>query len=111
MWRHQLIRRCRGSTRALSALALITGVVWLGATALPLDWQAWIGLTYPAPSMLGEIGQTMPIRTAAVASAAASTANLGWNDDDRWLLALPVAHVGGLSVVTRCLIARRTDGA
>jgi o-succinylbenzoate---CoA ligase len=46
-------------------------------------------------------------RRAFVASARASAANLGWRDDDRWLLRLPVAHVGGLSVVTRCLLARR----
>ncbi len=45
-------------------------------------------------------------RRAFVASAAASEANLGWQPDDRWLLRLPVAHVGGLSVVTRCLLAR-----
>lgn len=47
-------------------------------------------------------------RRAFIASAAASAANLGWQDDDRWLLCLPFAHVGGLSIVTRCLLARRT---
>lgn len=46
-------------------------------------------------------------RRAFLAAAAASAENLGWTDDDRWLLALPLAHVGGLSVVTRCLLARR----
>ena len=29
------------------------------------------------------------------------------NIDDCWLLAMPVARVGGLSIVTRCLAARR----
>ena len=43
-----------------------------------------------------------------VASAQASSANLGWQDDDCWLLAMPLARVGGLSIVTRCLAARRT---
>jgi len=47
-------------------------------------------------------------RRAFAAAAAASAANLGWRDDDRWLLDLPVAHVGGLSIVTRCLLARTT---
>jgi len=42
-----------------------------------------------------------------VASAAASAANLGWRDDDCWLLAMSIARVGGLSIVTRCLAARR----
>src|SRR6185295_3394697 len=45
-------------------------------------------------------------RRAFLAAAAASAGNLGWLPDDRWLLCLPLAHVGGLSVVTRCLLAR-----
>lgn len=44
---------------------------------------------------------------AFVASAAASAENLGWTADDRWLLVLPLCHVGGLSVLTRCVLARR----
>ena len=47
-------------------------------------------------------------RRAFAAAAQASAENLGWRGDDRWLLSLPVAHVGGLSILTRCLIARRT---
>lgn len=46
-------------------------------------------------------------RRAMVASAVASAANLGWQDDDRWLLALPLAHVGGFSILLRCLLGRR----
>ncbi|RMH39985.1 MAG: 2-succinylbenzoate--CoA ligase, partial [Deltaproteobacteria bacterium] len=42
------------------------------------------------------------------ASATASASVLGWRDGDRWLCPLPVAHVGGLSVITRCVIARAT---
>lgn len=45
-------------------------------------------------------------RRAFRASAVASAANLGWKEDDRWLLCMPLAHVGGLSVVLRCLAAR-----
>jgi O-succinylbenzoic acid--CoA ligase len=47
-------------------------------------------------------------RAAFLASARGSAHNLGWIEDDRWLLCLPICHVGGLSIVTRCLIARRT---
>ncbi|MBX3251333.1 MAG: AMP-binding protein [Myxococcales bacterium] len=47
-------------------------------------------------------------RRAFVAAARASEANLGWRDDDRWLLSLPPAHVGGLSVLVRAFLARRT---
>ncbi len=46
-------------------------------------------------------------RRAARAAAALSAAHLGWREDDRWLLALPLAHVGGLAIVIRCLVARR----
>lgn len=42
---------------------------------------------------------------ALVAAADASAAHLGWRPADRWLLTIPVAHVGGLSIVTRCLLA------
>lgn len=46
-------------------------------------------------------------RRAFVASEAAHAANLGWLPNDRWLLGMPPAHVGGLSILARCLIARR----
>ncbi|MDI1474966.1 AMP-binding protein [Polyangium sp. y55x31] len=46
-------------------------------------------------------------RGAFAASAAASAKNLGWTLDDRWLACMPLAHVGGLSIVTRCVEARR----
>ncbi len=42
------------------------------------------------------------------AAARASAANLGWCSHDRWLLSIPLAHVGGLSILTRCLFAGRT---
>lgn len=46
-------------------------------------------------------------RRAFAASARASASNLGWCSGDRWLLALPFAHIGGLSILTRCLEARQ----
>jgi O-succinylbenzoic acid--CoA ligase len=46
-------------------------------------------------------------RAGLVASARASAANLQWRDDDCWLLCMPIARVGGLSILTRCLAARR----
>ena len=46
-------------------------------------------------------------RRAFIASAEAHAANLGWAHDDRWLLAIPPAHIGGFSILTRSLIARR----
>ena len=46
-------------------------------------------------------------RSAMLTSARASEVNLGWQDDDCWLLCMPIAHVGGLSILTRCLAARK----
>jgi len=51
-------------------------------------------------------GAVLPA-AAFAAAADASAQNLGWRDDDRWLLALTPAHVGGLSILVRCLRARR----
>jgi len=59
----------------------------------------------------GTTGQPKLVRLstkALVAAADASAGNLGWHSDDRWLLNLTVGHVGGLSVITRCLLARKT---
>lgn len=47
-------------------------------------------------------------RRAFLAAIAASREGLGWRPRDRWLLALPLAHVGGLSILLRCLEGRTT---
>jgi len=67
-----------------------------------------------APALLiatsGSTGQPRLVRLshrALIAAAEASADRLGWNDDDRWLLSLSLCHIGGLSIATRCLIARR----
>jgi len=46
-------------------------------------------------------------RAALLASAKGHAGALRWVAADRWLLSLPVAHVGGLMIVVRCLRARR----
>ena len=74
-----------------------------GAKSLPAD-AAVIVLT---SGTTGEPRAAVLTRAALAASAAASAANLGWHDDDCWLLAMPIARVGGLSIITRSLIARR----
>jgi O-succinylbenzoic acid--CoA ligase len=56
---------------------------------------------------VGEPRGAVLTRSALAASAQASAANLGWEADDVWLLCMPLARVGGLSILTRCLSARR----
>jgi O-succinylbenzoic acid--CoA ligase len=45
-------------------------------------------------------------KNALIAAAEASAERLGWMDSDRWLLSLSLCHIGGLSIATRCLLAR-----
>lgn len=61
----------------------------------------------PTSGSTGEPRLVELSRRAVMASAKASAENLGWEPDDRWLLCLPLAHTGGLSVVLRCLLARK----
>lgn len=44
---------------------------------------------------------------ATLGAAAALSERLPFGPADRWILTLPLSHVGGLSVVTRCVCARR----
>ncbi len=73
----------------------------------PVDPQATMAILYTSGTT-GRAKGAMLSRSGFVAAAAASAKNLGWREDDRWLLCMPIAHVGGLSIVTRCLSARRT---
>ena len=41
-------------------------------------------------------------------SAKASEVNLGWQEGDCWQLCMSVTRIGGLSILTRCLLARKT---
>lgn len=45
-------------------------------------------------------------RRAVAAAATASAAHLGSSPNDRWLLCMPPAHIGGLSIIIRSLLAR-----
>ncbi|MCS6901258.1 MAG: AMP-binding protein [Myxococcales bacterium] len=45
-------------------------------------------------------------REALAAAARASQENLPVHPGDRWLLCLPLCHIGGLSILLRCLLGR-----
>lgn len=51
----------------------------------------------------GEPKGVVLTHSAIQASARATSARIGTRDDDHWLACLPVAHVGGVSVITRAL--------
>lgn len=45
-------------------------------------------------------------RRAFLASSASHAANLPFAPGDRWHLTMPLGHIGGLSILTRCLLHR-----
>jgi O-succinylbenzoic acid--CoA ligase len=47
-------------------------------------------------------------RSAVWASARASVQQIALESRDRWLLCLPIAHVGGFAIVARSIVARST---
>lgn len=73
---------------------------------LPFDDEALLALVATSGSS-GAPRLARLSRRAFAASARASARRLGWLPGDRWLLSLPFAHVGGLSILTRCLQARK----
>ncbi len=96
----------RGGRARSAPGQLATPLAAAAITPPPDDDRALV--VVPTSGSSGAPKAVILSRRAIVASARASAEHLGWEPDDRWLLALPIAHVGGLSVLTRCLIARRT---
>lgn len=111
----RLTERERASLVADAGASLVLGEGWtpppgsgageVAARPAPGD-EAPLAILFTSGSSGAPKGVELS-RRAFFAAAAASAENLGWRPDDRWLLCMPIAHVGGLSVVLRCLAARR----
>lgn len=84
--------------RAVVARTAVNSGSWMGGSC-PLAILHTSGTT-------GRAKGAILSRDAFVAAARASHATLPLGPRDRWLLCMPIAHVGGLSIVVRCLIAR-----
>jgi len=98
--RRQPLALIPARTSADERAALVARVA---ATPVPAD-TAFVVFT------AGSTGRPKGVvlsRAAAAGAAAISAAHFGWRDDDAWLLALPLGHVGGLAIVVRCLAGRR----
>ncbi len=87
-----------------SERAAVLDAVRRAGTEVPADAAVVIHTS----GTTGEARAAVLTRSALLASARASAANMGWQDDDCWLLAMPLARVGGISILTRCLAARRS---
>lgn len=89
-------------------LARITAHEARGAAlpSAPIDPEDPLAIIFTSGTSGAPKGAVLS-RRAFLASARASAQNLGVQRDDRWLLCMPLCHVGGLSVLTRSLIAER----
>ena len=77
----------------------------LAALALDQPVEPGDALVVATSGTTGEPRGVVLTHDAVRASALATSARLGVDPDrDRWLCCLPLAHVGGLSVVTRALV-------
>ena len=71
------------------------------AGARPIE--AGDALVVPTSGSTGESKGAVLTHDALDASAHATNTRLSVNDDDHWLACLPLAHIGGLSVVVRAM--------
>lgn len=94
------------AARFVDASAVLAGSSHAARLAPSVDPEAILAVIHTSGSSGSPRGVLLS-RRAFLASAQASAENLGWRADDRWLLALPLAHVGGFSILVRCLVARR----
>jgi O-succinylbenzoic acid--CoA ligase len=108
-----LVVHPRAPQAELEALATKAGAVLepfggAGGAAPPLPRfdPERIAALVPTSGSTGEPRVTALSHRALVAAAAASAENLGI-ERDRWLLALPLAHIGGLCILARSLFKRR----
>ncbi|MDP3277966.1 MAG: class I adenylate-forming enzyme family protein [Deltaproteobacteria bacterium] len=76
-------------------------------TLAPVDPERPLAILYTSGTSGSPKGATLSHRAFA-ASARASAERLRWAPQDRWLLCLPLCHIGGLSVLTRCIQAGAT---
>lgn len=88
---------------SLSEIASLPEVVSLpGAAAFPEQ----VGVVMFTSGTSGKPKGAQLSRRALIAAAQASAENLPVRPGDRWLLCLPLCHIGGLSILLRCLLGR-----
>jgi len=105
----RLTERSRVITPSLSVESVfdvVAGMAGGGATVIGPQLDPTIG-TADATLVVFTSGTTGPPRGVRLteanlrAASAASAAHLGHDTEDNWLLAMPLHHVGGLSIVVR----------
>jgi len=77
-----------------------------GAQALPNPMETEVGdaLVIATSGSTGDPKGVVHSMHGLTASARATSSALGVTDGDRWLACLPVAHIGGFSVISRAIL-------
>jgi len=77
-----------------------------GAQALPNPMETEVGdaLVIATSGSTGDPKGVVHSMDGLTASARATSSALGVTDGDRWLACLPVAHIGGFSVISRAIL-------
>ncbi|MBJ92931.1 MAG: hypothetical protein CMP23_00495 [Rickettsiales bacterium] len=77
-----------------------------GADVIDIDEEDCLAVVFTSGSSGRPRGVVLS-RRAMIAAAQASAARLGWDEQDRWLVSLPLAHLGGFAILVRVLMAGR----
>ena len=70
----------------------------------PIDTEVGDALVIATSGSTGEPKGVVHTLAGLMASARATSAAVGVTRDDRWLACLPVAHIGGFSVISRAVL-------
>ncbi len=86
----------------------IYGIVDSGLQEFPQVELEKIAILLATSGTTGKPKAVCLSKRAFVASFAAHCEIYPWQENDRWLLCMPFAHIGGLSVLTRCFLAKKS---
>jgi O-succinylbenzoic acid--CoA ligase len=100
-------RQVRGVVQSAGAHAYFNGQEWSLTHAVEQQLHERASLLLTTSGSTGAFKIVQHGHATLQAAARASSLNLPLEAADRWLLSLPYAHVGGVSILIRCLLARR----